>query len=124
METLRLKCHDPEVVRRSNQTDDGQLLLRDPGRLHLWRVPGATTFFIVYRQRRIGQVESVQIPVLGGFVEPPILLEKPFSEAFTDRIKDLVNKRDGTNRDIVVKTPPRRDDPAIIQYLTQTRLRW
>ena len=124
METLRLTCHDPEVVRRSNQTEDGQRLLRDPDRLHLWRVPGATTFFIVYRQRRIGQVESVKIPVLGGFIDPPILLEKPFSEAFTDRIKDLVNKRDGTNRDIVVKTPPRRDHPAIIQYLTQSRLRW
>ncbi len=97
---------------------------KDPNRLHLLRVPGATTFFIVYRQRRIGQVESVQIPVLGGFVDPPILLEKPFSEAFTDRIKDLVNKRDGTNRNIVVKTPPKRDHPAIKKYLMQRILRW
>lgn len=97
---------------------------KDPNRLHLIRAPGATTYFIVYRQRRIGQVESVQLQTINGMIDPPILLEKPFSEPFIDRIKDLVNKRDGTNRDIVVKTPPRQDHPAIKKYLLQRILRW
>lgn len=97
---------------------------KDPNRLHLHRVPGATAYFIVYRQRRIGQVESVQLPTLTGFIDPPILLERRFSEQLIERIKDLVNRRDGTNRDIVVKTPPRRDHPAIQKFLTQRLLRW
>lgn len=97
---------------------------KDPDRLYLWPVPGSTTYFIVYKQRRIGQVESVQLPTLNGLIDPPILLEKPFSEAFVTRIKDLVNKRDGTNRDIAVRTPPRRDDPVIQDYLLRRKFRW
>lgn len=57
-------------------------------------------------------------------IVPPILLHQPFSEQLKDRIRDLVNKRDGTNRDIVVKCAPRRDHPAIQKYLMQRMLRW
>ncbi len=57
-------------------------------------------------------------------VDPPILLEKRFSERLVDRIKDLVNKRDGTNRDIVVNAAPRPDHPAIKKYMMKRMLTW
>lgn len=98
--------------------------MKDPNRLHLWPVPGATTWFIMYRQRRIGQVESIRLPTMNGMIDPPILLHKPFSEQLINRIKDLVNKRDGTNRDIVVSTAPNPNHPAIQKYLLGRQFRW
>jgi len=96
----------------------------NPNRLHLWPTPKGTTYFIMYKQRIIGQVEALLSLGFGGLKDPPILLHKPFSEHLVNRIKDLVNRRDGTNRDIVVKTPPRPDHPAIQKYLTQRMLTW
>lgn len=97
---------------------------KDPDRLHLRKLPGVTSYLIIYKRRLIGQVESVPIPTTNGFIDPPILLEQPFSEQLQDRIRDLVNKRDGTNRDIVVRCAPRRDHPAIQNYLMRRVLRW
>ena len=87
-----------------------------PDRLHLRRNASGLTYYIVYRQRMIGQVTTQP--------DAPILLEKPFSEQFCDRIRDLVNKRDGTNRNIRVVSAPTRDNPAIVKYLTKQRLSW
>jgi hypothetical protein len=97
----------------------------DPNRLHLKRVTGrSSTYLIVFKQRIVGQVESVPVRAIGGGMEePPILLERPFSERLQDRIRDLVNKRDGTNRNIIVRSAPRRDHPAIIRYF-EKRLSW
>lgn len=99
---------------------------KDPNRLHLrkCRILGSTTYYIVYRQRKIGQVESLPLVTRDGLIQPPILLNRPFSEFLIDRIRDLVNKRDGTNRNIVVKAAPRPDHPAIKKYMLQRILRW
>ena len=90
--------------------------LLNPDRLHLRRSVHGTTYLILYRQRLIGQV--------GLSPDSAILLEKPFSEQFCDRIRDLVNKRDGTNRNITVRCAPDRNDPAILKFLSRQRLSW
>lgn len=97
---------------------------KDPDRLHLRRVTSGTTYLIIYKKRMIGQVESIPRESPDKNVWPSILLEKPFSPALCDRIRDLVNKRDGTNRNIEVRSAPRRDHPAILKFLKGRRLTW
>lgn len=95
----------------------------DPNRLHLRRLGNSATYFIVWRQRRIGQVQAVPIITKEGSIRPPILLEKHFSEQLVERIKDLVNNVMGTNQDFIVRVPPRRDHPSIQKYLLR-QLKW
>ena len=93
----------------------------DPNRLFLWTPPGGNTSLIIYKQRMIGQVSLKPVPTFAGLMDPPILLEKPFSERLKDRIRDLVNQRDGTNRNIVVREAPSRDHPAVVKYFEKKR---
>ena len=96
----------------------------DPNRLHLRRHPGTATYFIVLKQRRIGQVEGAPILTKNGLVQPVILLHRKFSEQLVERIKDLVNNIMGTNQDFRVMVPPRADHPAIEKYNLRQRLKW
>lgn len=96
----------------------------DPNRLHLRKLPNTSTYFICWKQRRIGQVNAFPIPTKNGFVQPAILLEAKFSEQMVERIKDLLNKVMGTNHDFRVHVPPRRDHPAIQKYLMRQQAKW
>ncbi len=96
----------------------------NPDRLHLRKLPGTATYFIVLKQRRIGQVEGAPILTKKGLVQPVILLERKFSEQLVERIKDLVNNIMGTNQDFRVSVPPRADHPAIERYNLRQRAKW
>ena len=97
---------------------------KDPNRLHLQRFPGTSTYFIVWKRRRIGQVQGAPILTKDGFVQPVILLQKKFSEQLVERIKDMVNNIMGTNTDFRVSVPPRADHPAIEKYNLRQRAKW
>ncbi len=96
----------------------------DPNRLHLRKWQNTPTYFIVYQQRRTGQVNAAPILTKNGFVQPAILLEAKFSEQMVERIKDLLNKVMKTNHDFRVHVPPRRDHPAIEKYLLKKQAKW
>lgn len=97
---------------------------KDPDRLHLRKLRGTATYFIVWKRRRIGQVQAAPILTKNGFVQPVILLEKRFSEQLIERIKDMVNNIMGTNHDFRVRVPPRADHPAIQKYNLRQRAKW
>ena len=97
---------------------------KDPNRLHLRRHPGTATYLIVWKRRRIGQVEGAPMLTKNGFVQPVILLERKFSEQLVERIKDLLNNVMGTNHDFRVSVPPRADHPAIQEYNLRQRAKW
>ena len=49
---------------------------------------------------------------------PKITLDRTLTEQMLERIKKVINKRDGTNRDVeVINPPPPLDHPAIQRYL-------
>lgn len=96
----------------------------DPDRLHLRKWQNTPTYFIIWKQRRIGQVNALPVLTKRGLLQPPILLETKFSEQMVERIKDLVNKVLKTNHDFAVNVPPRRDHPAIEKYLLRQQAKW
>lgn len=97
---------------------------KNPDRLHLRKLPGTATYFIVCKQRRIGQVEGAPILTKNGLVQPVILLHRKFSEQLVERIKDMVNNIMKTNQDFRVMVPPRADHPAIEKYNLRQRAKW
>ncbi len=98
--------------------------LKDPNRLHLRKFSGTSTYMIVCKQRRIGQVQGAPMLTKKGLVQPVILLERKFSEQLVERIKDMVNNIMGTNQDFRVMVPPRADHPAIEKYNLRQMSKW
>ena len=90
----------------------------DPNRLQLRRIPGSTIYFIWHQQKWIGTVDSVPAMTIRGIQPPAILLRRVCTEQLIDRIRDLVNKRDGTNRTVaVIPPPPSMEHPAIQRFM-------
>lgn len=101
-----------------------QQQFNDPNRLHLRKWRNTATYFIVWKQRRIGQVQGAPILTKDGLKAPVILLERKFSEQLIERIKDMVNDIMKTNQDFRVMVPPRADHPAIEKYNLRQRAKW
>ena len=72
--------------------------------------PGSMTDMIFDDQQFIG--------CIGRNAGARIVLSRVVTEQTLERIKRVINKRDGTNRDVAhLKPPPRLDHPRIQKYL-------
>ena len=90
--------------------------------LKLVRLGNSYVYVVRLGPRIIGRVDCLPIVTKKGIKEPPLLLFERVSERLEDRIKDLINKRDGTNRDIEVKRAP--DRQKVKKALERRRLVW
>ena len=86
--------------------------------LSLKRITNTRVDLIYLGDDYIGLIGLDPVVRNGKTEAPKIVLDSQQTEQTVERIKDLVNKHRGTNRDIgVIKPPPRLNDPRIIDYM-------
>ena len=90
--------------------------------LRLTRLGRSYVYVVRLGPRIIGRIDCLPIVTKKGVMEPPLLMFERVEEPLLDRIKDLVNKRDGTNRNIEVRWSP--DKNKVKKLAQRRRLVW
>lgn len=90
--------------------------------LRLTRLGQSYVYMVRLGPRFIGRIDCLPIVTKQGMKDPPLLMFERVSEPLLDRIKDLVNKRDGTNRDVEVHYTPDRN--KIRKHMERRQLTW